>query len=112
SKLHLRVKIGGRPLMIPATAASAIRRATSWSAQDAPRHATRSQNPSPAQTLPQETLHAVLTGHRSLLRSPNVLQILRVSSAICMHTRHNTGPAACRSTLDPNRSEESNAPRV
>ena len=45
SQLRLRVEIGGRPLMIPATAASAIRRATSWSAQDAPR--TRRSQPEP-----------------------------------------------------------------
>jgi hypothetical protein len=32
-----------------------------------------------SQVPPAETLHAALTGHRSLLRSPNVLQILRVS---------------------------------
>ena len=45
---------------------SAIRRATSWSAQDAPRHAARSQNPSPAKTLPQRLFTPSLPGHRSL----------------------------------------------
>jgi hypothetical protein len=99
SKLHLRVEIGGRPLMIPVTAASAIRRAVSWSAQDAPRHAARGQNPRQPSASRRDSSRRPYWSPllASLAKRPADTPRL---SAICMHARYNTDrqPAALPST--------------